>query len=117
MSIHRSWEFYGQNKDGTFLTGRQIEDLIALDEFDFKVIEWEDDVDEFGWGDTESTGAYERVFEALIQYAEMYPDVTLTVYVSVDRYQDGFRMENGKVREFTGQMTYFYDDDGTEVIV
>ena len=117
MSIYRSWEFHGENNDGTALYSKQIECLIALDEFDLDGLEWEDGEEMFGFGDTSSSGAYERIFEALIEFAEIYPEVILTVLVhsETDSCPDGFRVQDGKVREFTGFITYRYDDDGTEV--
>ena len=116
MSAYRNWEFWGHNNDGTLLTSKQVEALIALDEFDLEDLTWEEG-EMFGWGDTESIFSYDRVEEALEKFAALYPEVTVKVIVQYETEPcpDGFMVKGGNVRPFSGHVVYTYDDDGQEV--
>ena len=114
MSFYRDWEFYGKNKDGSFLSSKQIECLVALDEFDLESMEWYDDDTMICFGYTTSIYAYENILEAIVKYAEIYPEVILTAIVSDDEGKGGFMLRNGKVQEFTS-CTVYVDDEGREL--
>lgn len=116
MSAYRTWEFWGHNNDGTLLTDKQVECLIALDEYDLDCLTWEE-AEMFGWGETESIFAYDRIEEALKKFSTLYPEVTVKVIVhyETESCPDGFMVKGGKVRPFSGHVVYTYDDDGTTV--
>ena len=114
MSIYRDWEFYGKNKDGSYLTSKQIECLVALDEFDLDGMEFYEDDTLFASGYTTSAFAYEHIQEAVEKYAEIYPEVSLTVIITEDEGKGGFMIRNGKFQEFWAS-TVYVDGEGREI--
>ena len=114
MSVYRDWEFYGKNKSGSFLSSKQIECLVALDEFDLENMEFYEDDTLFASGCTTSAFAYEHIQEAVEKYAEIYPEVILTVIVSDDCGKCGFMLRDGKVQEFES-CTVYVDEEGREL--
>ena len=114
MSAYRDWEFYGKNKDGSFLSSKQIECLVALDEFDLDGMEWYEDDSMIGSGFTTSTFSYDHIKEAVKKYAEIYPSIILTVIVTDDEGKGGFMIRNGKLQEFTS-CTVYVDKEGREI--
>ena len=120
MSTYIRWEFYGHNGDAKAepLTSKQIECLVALDEYDLEGMNWGQDY-LFGWGETESNLAYDRIEEALTKFAELHPDVTIKVlaYYETEPAPYGFLLENGECIPFTGQIKYYRDDNGGEVVI
>lgn len=121
MAASIDWNFNGRNNDGTVFTSKQIEALIALDEFDFLpgCIEFNDRYYEFATGITESYGSRERIREAVEQFAKLYPETRLVVTYKYDFewYPEGFIAEGGEVVDITGHVTFTRDDNGEEVIV
>ena len=112
MSIYRSWEFTCN------ATKKQIDHLIALDECDFDNITFEDDANKFfGYGDTTSIGSYERIKEALEEFASAYLKASIFVKVQqeCESVPYAFVVKEGKVREATGRITFFFDDNNEEV--
>lgn len=114
MGVYRDWEFYGKNKDGSSLSSKQIECLVALDEQDLYGMEWKDDDTLIGSGYTESIYAYERIKAAVEQYAKIYPDVNLTVIADEYGEKYGFMIRNGKFQTFESSIIYT-DDEGREI--
>ena len=114
MSVYRDWEFYGKNKDGSKLYSKQIECLVALDEFDLENMEFYEDDTLFASGYTTSAFAYDHIREAVEKYAEIYPDVMLTVIMSDDIGKGGFMIRNGKFQEFVSYTAYV-DMEGHEI--
>ena len=114
MGVYRDWEFYGKNKDGSFLSSKQIECLIALDEYDLDGMEWYDNDTVIGSGYTESSSAYERIGDAVQKYAAIYPEVNLTVIATdgMDKY--GFMIRGGKFQRFDSTIVYT-DEEGREI--
>lgn len=121
MSIYIRWEFYGHNGDAIaeHLTSKQIESLVALDEFDLEGMNWEQEEYLFGFGETESNAAYDHIEEALTEFAKLWPDVSAKVLAYCDSAPApyGFLLENGKCIPFTGQIRYYRDDNGQEVFI
>ncbi len=117
MGVYRTWEFSGKNNDGSPLTSKQIECLVALNESDLEEFTWEQGGKAFGWGETTSIGAYERIYTTLTEFASLYPEVSMFVSVQVECEPAPFAVfvRGGKVREATGKITYYFDDDGEEV--
>ena len=113
MSIYINWEFYGHN-----MTTKQIETLVSLDEYDLEELEWEEEY-LFGYGQTDSHCAYDRIKEALEEFAKIYPDVSIKVvaFYETEVAPCGFLVENGKCISFTGKITYYRDDNGQEVFI
>lgn len=119
MSTYIRWEFYGHNGEKAEpLTSRQIESLVALDEYDLEIMNWEEEY-LFGYGVTESNCAYDRIEEALGEFAKMYPDVCMKVLACYETEVSpcGFLLENGECIPFTGKVTYYRDDNGEEVVI
>lgn len=119
MSMNVSWEFYGHNGEKTSpLTSKQIESLVGLDEYDLDGMEWEEEY-LFGWGETSSCYAYDRIEEALTIFAALYPDVSVkaVAFYEADPIPGGFLVEHGKCTTFTGKITYYRDDNGEEVVI
>jgi len=119
MSTYIRWEFYGHNGDNTEpLTSKQIECLVALDEYDLEGMNWEQDY-LFGWGETTSDSAYDHIEEALTEFAKLWPDISVKVlaYYETEPAPYGFLLECGECIPFTGQIKYYRDDNGEEVIV
>lgn len=114
MSMYRDWEFHGRNNNGSFLSSKQIECLIALDEFDLDGMEWKDYDTLIGSGFTESFGAYERIEKALDEFAFRYPEANMTVFVDCNGEKCGFMLRNGKVQAFTS-CTVYLDGEGREL--
>lgn len=114
MGMYRTWEFSGRNNDGSYLTSRQIECLVALDEYDLENLTFEEGDLLFGWGNTESIGAYEGIMDALEKFAAIYPEVRLFV-TDQEGSEYAIFVKGGKVREATGRVVYTFDDDGEEV--
>ena len=113
------WEFYGHNGDKTEpLTSKQIECLVALDEYDLENMTWEEDY-LFGWGETESSFTYDRIEEALKEWAKMWPNISAKVlaYYETEAAPYGFLLERGNCIPFTGQIKYYRDDNGEEVVI
>ena len=115
------WTFNGKNADDSFLTSKQIEALIALDEFDLDTgeINFENGCYDFGTGVTQSYGAVTRIREALEKFSKLYPAARLTVIYKyeTDWCPDGFIVEGGEVVDITGHIVYSRDDNGKEVII
>ena len=120
MSTYIRWEFYGHNGNARaeHLTSEQIESLIALDEHNLEYMNWEEDY-LFGWGTTESSFAYDEIEEALTEFAKLWPDISAKVlaYYDTEPAPYGFLLEHGKCIPFTGQIRYYRDDNGQEVII
>ena len=119
MSTYIRWEFYGHNGEKAEpLTSKQIESLVALDEYDLEVMNWEEEY-LFGWGETESSFAYDRIEEALTEWAKIWPNISAKVlaYYETEPAPDGFLLERGNCIPFTGQIKYYRDDNGQEVII
>ena len=119
MSIYIRWEFYGHNGEkAECLTSKQIESLVALDEYDLEDMNWEEDY-LFGWGKTESNFAYDHIEEALTKFAKLWPDVSAKVlaYYETEPAPYGFLLEHGECIPFTGQIRYYRDDNGQEVFI
>ena len=119
MSAYRTWEFYGYHNDGTGLTSKEIEALVSFDEFDLENLEWEDGEVLFGWGTTESNGAYDRVEDAIREFKMIYPEVALTVIVQYESEPcpDAFFSRGGtsKVSTLSSKLIYYDDETGEEV--
>jgi len=120
MSANVEWIFSGVNKNtGKCLTSKQIEALVALDEFDLATDDftWDADYKEFGEGHTESSFAVERIQEAAQEFSKLYPEIRLVILYKYDTAwnPDGFVTEGGEIREFTGCVRYTFDDNGEEV--
>jgi len=116
MSTYIRWEFYGHNGEKEeCLTEDQVKHLIALDHFDLEDLEWEEAY-LFGWGSTCSHCAYDRIKEALEEFARIYPDVSIKAlaFYETEAAPCGFLVENGKCISFTGKITYYRDDNGEE---
>ena len=119
MSTYIRWEFYGHNGEKTeHLTSKQIEALVALDEYDLEQMTWEEDY-LFGWGDTTSSSAYNQIEEALGKFAALYPDASVKVlaFFETEPAPYGFLIENGTCVPFTGKLKYYRDDNGEEVFI
>lgn len=119
MSCYIRWEFYGHNGEkAEFLTEDQVKALIALDEYDLEELEWEEEY-LFGYGQTASHCAYDRIEEALDEFAKIYPDVSIKAlaFYETDTNPIGFLVEHGKCIPLTGKITYYRDDNGEEVII
>ena len=114
MSVYRDWEFYGKNKDGSLLSSKQIECLVALDEQDLGEMEWSDSDTLICSGHTESIYVYERIKAAVEQYAKIYPDVNLTVIADEYGEKYGFMIRNGKFQTFESSIIYT-DNEGREI--
>ena len=121
MASVYEWNFNGKNADDSFLSSKQIEALIAFDEFDLDTgeVNFESGCYDFGAGTTESYGAVSRIREALEKFSKLYPEVRLTVLYKYDAdwYPDGFIVEGGEVVDITGHITFTRDDNGEEVVV
>lgn len=117
MSVCRTWEFQGTNADKSYITKKQIDKLISLDEFDFDELTFESGDLLFGWGSTESCLAYDRIKEALESFAALHPDTNIFVRIQQEQEAEPYAIvvKDGKVREATGRITYFFDDTGEEV--
>lgn len=119
MSIYRTWEFRGCHKDGSPLTSREIEALVSFDEFDLECMTWEMGDSLFGWGDTQSIGAYERIEEAVREFKKVYLDVRLVVICrcEVDVCPDALFSRSGEteVHSLSSRLTYYDDETGEEV--
>lgn len=119
MGVYRNWEFQGCYEDGSPLSSRAIEALISFDEFDLDNMTWEMGDTLFGWGDTESIGAYERIEEAARMFAKAYPDVRLVVICrcEADVCPDALFSRSGEteVHSLSSRLTYYDDDTGEEV--
>lgn len=118
MSCVVDWEFSGRHQSGEFLTSKEIEALVALNEQDLEDAHWEGGDEYLTSFCTESYGAVERIRKTLDDFAGRFPDVRLFVTY---RYEtavcpDGFITEGGKVREITGNVVYTYDDTLEEVV-
>lgn len=118
MSIYRTWEFRGSHKDGSFLTRKEVEALISFDEFDLENLKWEEG-ELFGWGTTESIGAYDRIEEALKRFKVQYPEFQLTVICQCDSQPcpDAFFSRSGEteVHTLSSRLIYYDDETGEEV--
>jgi len=119
MGQYIRWEFYGHNGEKTeHLTSKQIESLVALDEYDLESMTWEEEY-LFGFGETESNLAYDRIEEALTEFSKMWPDVSAKVlaYYDTEAAPYGFLLENGECIPFTGEIRYYRDDNSQEVFI
>lgn len=119
MSIYRTWEFRGCHQDGSPLGSREIEALVSFDEFDLECMTWEEGDTLFGWGQTESIGAYDRVEEAVREFKNVYPDIRLlvTVQYEAEPCPDAFFSKSGEteVHALSSRLVYFDDETGEEV--
>lgn len=119
MSCYMEWEIKGRHKDGSWLTGEEVRELISLDEWDLdnEDVQLEADTEWIGDFSTESLNTYSVMQDALAEFAARHPDIILEVYYRYDTswVPDGFVLRDGKVREVTGHATYTYDDSGEEV--
>lgn len=118
MSIYRTWEFRGSHKDGSFLTRKEVEALISFDEFDLEILKWEEG-ELFGWGMTESIGAYDRIENAIREFKMINPDVTLIVIAQYESEPcpNAFFSRSGEtaVHTLSSRLTYYDDETGEEV--
>ena len=114
MGVYREWEFYGKNKDGSSFSSKQIECLVALDEYDLEDMCWHCHDTAIGSGHTESSFAYDRIYQAVEKYAGIYPDVSLTVIADENGEKFGFMIRNGKFQTFESSIIYT-DNEGREI--
>ena len=116
MGLYREWEFHGLNKDGSNLSYEQIDRLINMDEYDLFDMTCYDDDSLFGFGHTESFGAYERIFNAVQRHAFLYPEINMTVIVrkEPDAMDEGWIVRDGKIQTFTSKRIYL-DEQGNEI--
>lgn len=117
MSMTMDWTIRGKHADGSCLTGEEVRELVALDEYDLEDAALEADTEWLGDFFTDGRGAYADILSAVTAFAENHMDVKLEVTY---RYEtaccpDGFVAENGRIRHTTGHVTYTYDDNGEEV--
>jgi hypothetical protein len=119
MSQPIEWEIFGKHQDGTPLSSREIEALVALDEGDFEGADFGTEDELFCEMFTESAGAHMRMEAALTEYARMFPDICLTVLYRYDTAwnPDGYITKDGRLLEITGHVTYTLDETGEEVLV
>lgn len=119
MSTDRSWTFRGCHEDGSPLTSKEIEALVALDEFDLEYLEWEQGDDLFGWGDTESIGSYDRIGDAISAFKMMHPEIRLAVIAQYESEPclDAFFSRCGEtaVHTLSSRLVFFDNDTGEEV--
>lgn len=121
MSQYRTWEFRGFHQDGSPLASREIEALVAFDEFDLECMTWEQGDALFGWGDTQSIGSYDRIEEAIREFMKVYPEIRLTVICQYEAEPcpDAFFSEAGTadVQTLSSRLTYYDDETGKEVAI
>lgn len=119
MSAYRNWTFRGCHEDGSPLTSKEIEALVALDEFDLQGLEWEQGDDLFGWGDTESIGSYDRIEDAISAFKMMHPEIRLAVIAQYESEPcpDAFFSQCGEtaVHTLSSRLVFFDDETGEEV--
>ena len=114
MSVYRDWEFYAKNNDGTFLSSKQIECLIAFDEHDLRGMEWYSYDSVIGNGCTNSSFSYDRIRDAVECFGLLYPEVNMTVLVDCNGEKGGFMLRGGKVQDFSSCIVYL-DSEGREL--
>ena len=119
MSVYRSWTFRGCHEDGSPLTSKEIEALVAFDEFDLQDLEWEQGDDLFGWGDTESIWSYDHIEDAIREFKMAHPEIRLTVTVQYESEPcpDAFFSRCGEtaVHTLSSRLVFFDDETGEEV--
>ena len=114
MGMYCDWTFHGKNNDGSALTEKQIDRLMGQNEYDFSDLNIIPGEEMFAFGETISFSAIERIEEALKAFATAEPVAELTVYyrAETDEAPLGFHVKDGKLRRFSAQISYYYDDDG-----
>ena len=121
MSVYVNWELTAWHKDDSKLTEAEAtavcRALQAMPPMRDAVKTLCD-----GWEVTFETASHFAVSD-MQEQAELFtadrPDIVLhfTYQYEGSICPDGFEAKGGKIREFTGEVRYTWDDDGTEVRV
>lgn len=117
MSAPMDWEIYGQHKDSSPLTSKEIEAFVALDEDDLLDADWTGADGRYLTSFfTESIGAYSRITGAVADFAPRFPDVILQVIFKDDLsfFPDMVEARNGACRFAHSRPCYVYDDAAEE---
>ena len=119
MSQYCTGEFRGCHQDGSPLASREIEALVAFDEFDLECMTWEQGDALFGWGDTQSFGSYAHISDAISAFKMAYPEIRLTVICQYESEPcpDAFFSQCGEtaVHTLSSRLTYYDDETGEEM--